>query len=419
MSASAEARLAFASTDLAPGEFSERRNEARRRGSPAWLWPEVTPQRWTQAMRRITSAATDVLTGRPADLHCGDLMALSLAGYTSGVGPLLGWWLEKELLSATPEVRPLLQLHLKHARERAAYTDAQSRRIVAHLSEGGAAPIVLKGGYTAHRYFPEPAVRPASDLDLLVRPDRQKAAEAALAEAGLECIGRGSRESTWMPSGSAREPRSLWLVRADDPWSVDLHHSLDLAAGPGAPALSLDSAQPFSDADSWPLDERAGALRPRLLLLHLAVHASGGLHSLTLLRMIEIILVARRDFGDDSAAWEEFAVTARRGNGLGMAFPALLMSERLAPGTIPAPILEASARLAPRRARAIVENLDPATVQRVDRNSVAEHFMWVTGLRALLRQLRSDVAPHLGSAQSIWSIYEARANRLLHGRVTR
>ena len=407
----AASALAFAATELAPGEFSRRRNEARRRGSPAWLWREVPVERWTQAMRHISKAAGDVLAGRPAHLPDGDLLALSLAGYTSGVGPLLGWWFEKGMLSTSAENGQLLQLHLKHARERAVYTAVQSRRIVACLSASGASPIILKGGYTAHRYFPEPATRPASDLDLLVRPDRQKQAEAALTQAGLECVSRGRRESTWTLSGSAREPRSLWLVRADDPWSVDLHHSLDFAAGPGAPALRLDAAEPF--------DECAGALRQPLLLLHLAVHASGGLHSLTLLRMIEIILVARRDFGDDPVAWDEFAATAIRANGLGAAFPALLMCEQLAPGTIPACVLDASAKVAPRRAKAIVENLDPATVQRVDRNSVAEHFMWVTGLRALLRQLRSDIAPHRGSAQSVWSIYEVRANRLLHGRVTR
>ena len=411
MPAIAEARLAFAATELAPGEFSRRRNEARRRGSPAWLWPEVPVERWTQAMRHISNAAADVLAGRPAHLPDGDLMALSLASYTSGVGPLLGWWIEEGLLSTRVETGQLLQLHLRHARERAVYVEAETRRIVACLSEGGASPIVLKGGYTAHRYFPEPATRPASDLDLLVRPERQKEAEAALAQAGLKCVSRGRRDSTWTPAGAAREPRSVWLVRADDPWSVDLHHSLDLSAGPGAPALKLDAAVPF--------DDRAGALPLPLLLLHLAVHASGGLHSLTLLRMIEIVLVARRDFGDDPAAWHDFAQTAVRANGLGAAFPALLMCERLAPGTIPADVLEASAKLAPPRAKAIVENLDPATVQRVDRNSVAEHFMWVSGLRALLRQLRSDLAPQRGSAQSVWSIYEARANRLLHGRVTR
>lgn len=419
MSRIAERPLRFAATELAPGEFGHRRNEARRRGTPAWLWPEVPVERWTQAMRHISRAAADVLAGRTAYVPDGDLMALSLAGYTSGVGPMLGWWVEKGLLSAPPQSGPLLQLHLEHARERARYSDAQSRRVVASLSGCGASPVVLKGGHTAHKYFPEPATRPASDLDLLVRPEHQKTAEAVLSQAGMQCVSRGRRESTWMLAGARQEPRSLWLVRADDPWSVDLHHSLDFAAGSAAPALRFDSADPFSSDDRWPLDASAGALRRPLLLLHLAAHASGGLHSLTLLRMIEIILVARRDFGDDRAAWDEFAATGVAANGLGTAFPALFMCERLAPGTIPASVLERSAKLAPRRVRAIVENLDPATVQRVDRSSVAEHFMWVSGLRALLRQVRSDIAPGPGSPQSVWSIYEARANRLLHGRVTR
>lgn len=419
MSKATASPLAFAATELAPGEFRRRRDDARRRGTPAWLWPEVPVERWTIAMRHISKAAADVLAGGTAHLPGGDHMALSLACYTSGVGPLLGWWLENGLLDASAATGQLLQLHLQHARERARFTDAQSRRIVGCLASSGASPIVLKGGHTAHEYFPEPATRPASDLDLLVHADHQKNAEAAFSKAGLQCVSRGRFESTWTPAGSARDPRSLWLVRADDPWSVDLHHSLDLAAGPGAPALRLDSAEPFSSSGRCALDPRAGALRRPLLLLHLAVHASGGLHSLTLLRMIEIVLVVRRNFGDDAAAWDEFADMAVAANGLGLAFPALSMCERLAPGTIPTAVLKASAKLAPRRARQIVENLDPATAQRVDRNSVAEHFMWVSGLRALLCQLWSDIAPSGGSAQSVWSIYEARANRLLHGRVTR
>ena len=134
MSKSATTLLAFAATELAPGEFGHRRTEARRRGSPGWLWPEVPVERWTQAMRHISSAAADVLAGRRARLPGGDLIALSLAGYTSGVGPLLGWWVEKGLLGTTAESGQLLQLHLQHARERAAFTGAQSRRIVACMS---------------------------------------------------------------------------------------------------------------------------------------------------------------------------------------------------------------------------------------------------------------------------------------------
>jgi hypothetical protein len=370
-------------------------------------------------MRHISETAAAVLTGTPADLPENDLVALSLACYTSGVGPLLGWWLEQRLLGTAPDTGALLDLHLRNARERAKYTGAQSRKIVACFSGRGISPLVLKGGYTAERYFPEPATRPMSDLDLLVPTYRKDEAEAALMEAGLQRATTNKGESTWVPAGIAREPRSLWLVRADDPWSLDLHDSLDFAAGPGAPLVSLDSAEPFCCTESWPLDSRARALRQPLLLLHLAVHASGGLHSLTLLRMIEIIFVARRDFAGDAAAWDEFVAIAMRTNGLGIAFPALHMSERVAPGTIPLTVLDSSAKLAPRRVRAIVERLDPATVQRVDRNSLAEHFMWITGLPALLRQLRSDIVPNQSSPDSAWSIYEARANRLLRGQVSR
>jgi hypothetical protein len=159
----------------------------------------------------------------------------------------------------------------------------------------------------------------------------------------------------------------------------------------------------------------AYVLRQPLLLLHLAAHASGGLHSLTLLRMVEIILVVRRDLEEGRLSWDEFLETAERIGAAGAAFPALRLSEKLVLGTVPRRVLERCALAAPRRARAIVERLEPATAHRVERASVTEHFMWVTGLGGWTRQLRSDLFPTSG----MWPVYQARAYRLLRGRITR
>jgi hypothetical protein len=68
--------------------------------------------------------------------------------------------------------------------------------------------------------------------------------------------------------------------------------------------------------------------------------------------------------------------------------------------------------------RRIVDALDPAHAQRVHRGSISEHFMWVTGARGWMRQLGSDLLP-ASSDRSVWSIYEARAFRLLRRRISR
>lgn len=407
--------LGFASATLGAGEFQRRQAMARRRGSPQWLWPEVAVESWAQAQADMTQAVAAMLAGDRAELSNIDPMAVSLAAYTSGVGPLLGWWCETGKLDARQGIKALLALHLEHSRAREQRLSAKARRIVAALRRADIPVAVLKGGHTAYSYFPLPAARPRSDLDLLVPSNRHPQAETVLAGQRQVNIDRGPRESGWVDPGGKREPRSVWLVHADDPWPVDLHQSLDYAgAGAGAPVVRLDLAGPLESPERWPLDSSVRVLSQPLLLLHLAVHASGGLGGLTLLRMVELILVIRKDLGSGRLSWDGFLELAERTGGLGGAYPALLMGERLAPGTVPAAVLERCASAAPARARAVVERHEPCNVHRVDGASVTEHFMWVSGPGAWLRQLRADLAP-----RKAWSVYQARAYRLLNGRISR
>lgn len=410
--------LAFASATISAEEFRRRRADAVRDGNPAWLWPEVSVASWSVAVANISSASSSVLAGKEAELPPGELMALSLACYTSGMGPLLGWWVEQGQLNAPREISELLAIHLEHGRERAKRIGEESQTFIRALTDSGVPVVVLKGAHSAYGYFPDPATRPMSDLDLLVPADSAVQADVALARTGLVCAGRRRRESTFVSPGAAREPRALWLAHCDDPWSVDLHSSLDFSAGPGAPLVGFDTADPVGTSGPWPLDDAAGVLSQPLLFLYLAVHASGGLQSLTLLRMVELVLVARQDSAGGALSWDEVLHVGAATNALGAAYPALRMAERLAPGTIMARVLEIAAELAPKRARSVVDKLDPATAQRVGRASLAEHFMWVSGLSGWTRQLASDLFPR-GGDRSSRSIYEARIQALLRGRITR
>jgi hypothetical protein len=402
--------------DLESGEFERRRAGARQRGTPAWLWPEVAPEDWTRALGDIRQAIALVLAGRPADLSSSDRLALSVACYTSGMGPLLGWWVETGQLSAPPEIAALLAVHLEHARARESRIRGKAQQIVSALTARGIPVIVLKGGDTAHRYFPAPETRPASDLDLLVPFDWSRAAANVLAGEGLSCVERGALQMTWTDPGEGREPKSLWLAHADDPWSVDLHSALDFAATPGADIVRLDRAKPFDSVEPWAVEPSARVLSQPLLLLHLAVHAGGGLGSLTLLRMVEIILVIRQDLAGDRLDWADFLAAAAQTGALGAAYPALTMCDMLAPGTIPEDVVDACGEAMPRRARAVVDRLEPAIAHRVERASLSEHFMWVTGPGGWVRQLVSDLLPGGGALRRA---YQSRFYRLLRGRITR
>ncbi len=404
--------------DISAEEVARRFRWSKQQGRAAWLWPDISLPAWREAMDRIEVVVRAALSGQAAVLD-GDPAAIGLAGYTSGVGPLLGWWRETGRIQAGPAVAQILELHLRHNRLRAARMEAAAIRVVDALAWRDIDVVVLKGAHTARAYFPDPGVRPASDIDLLVRADHAAAAEAVLQAEGLVEASRGARESSWRPAQGPSAPRALTLVHADDPWSIDLHASLDIFVSAGAPLARLDLAEPMASLSPWPPDPRARALDQPLLLLHLAAHAGSGLHNLTLLRLIELDLVIRRDRADGVLSWDAFLALGERIGLLGFCYPALKLCEDLSPASVPAPVLEACARRAPPGVLRVLDRLTPATAQRIDRNSMREHFMWADGWADRLRQLAGDLAPAAGSWSKAWSIYERRAWRLLRGNVSR
>jgi hypothetical protein len=391
---------------------------ARRQGRPAWLWPEVSIAAWQRALERIQAAVSGVLAGSEGAVLSGEPEAIGLAGYTSGMGPLLGLWREQGRLQASGAVAAVLERHLAHNRAREARMSAAAAGIVDRLVAAGIRPVVLKGAHSGCAYFPEPGARPASDIDLLVGATDVSGAEAVLRSAGLVLQDRGRWESSWRDPALGAEPRSLTFVHAEDPWSIDLHGSLNLSAGEGTPLAELDLGRPMVGGSPWQLDPRAGVLDQPLLLLHLAAHAGAGWQNLTLLRQVELALVIREDLAAGRLSWDAFVDLGVRTGALGYAYPALRLCEELAPGAVPGPVLDACARQAPPAVRQALARLSPASAQRIDRSSVAEHFMWTSGWRGRLRQLAADLLPDAGSWSGVFGIYEERAWRIIRGRVS-
>jgi hypothetical protein len=410
---------AFDSQDISETEVKRRFQWAKRQGNPAWLWPDLSVEAWREALGRIEPVVRAILAHRPARMLDGDPAAIGLACYTSGLGPLLGWWLETGALQASVGVAPVLELHLRHNRLRAARMEAAGVELVGALRERGVAVAVLKGADTARAYFPDPGARPASDIDLLVGGQDAKLAEDILRSAGFLETSRGARESSWRPSSASPLPRALTLVHADDPWTIDLHSALDLFVSAGAPLARLDAARPMDSRRHWTPCPDAVALDQPLLLFHLAVHAGSGLQNLTLLRLVELNLVIRQDTAAGALSWDAFLALGEQADLLGFAYPALKLCEDLTPGLIPPSVLARCARQAPDGVVRVVRDLTPATAQRIDRCSVQEHFMWTEGWRGRAAQLVADIAPSTRSWRKLWSIYENRAWRLLRGRFSR
>jgi hypothetical protein len=394
-----------------PSAVAARFRAARRAGRPAWLWPEVSLSDWQVAQRAIAAVARDMLRGERSAL-AGDPDALGLACYTSGMGPLLGWWAEEGRVKASDGLAELLALHRRHGEVRTTRIEAAAIEIVDRLRSDDIPVVVLKGAHTARAYFPDPATRPAADVDLLIPVGDVDRAEKAFARAGLIRGTRRTWESSWRPAGARTLPRSLWFVHQDDPWTIDLHWSLNIRAG--AIVAKLDDAAPFSSQVRWGACPEASVLDQPLLLLHLAAHAGAGLHNLTLLRLVELNFVIARDRARGALSWPAFLRLGIETGALGLAYPALRLAEKLMPGSVPRAVLDACAARTPTGVVRVVERLDPAIAQRIGRISLAEHFMWSRSLGERLGQIGSDLFPRAPWRERA-AIYERRAWQILRG----
>jgi hypothetical protein len=381
--------------DLDPAEVEARFAWARKRGQPGWLWPEIEPQAWRAALSDILSTTSAMLgEGVVAKRLDGDPAAIGLAAYTSGMGPLLGLWLEQGTLTAATAIEPILALHLRHNRLRMDGLAREGRTIVHALAASGIRPMIVKGMHTAFVYFPEPGTRPCSDIDIVVAPRDMAGAERILAEEHFTIgapVPRPYRRTCY-PASESLLPRSLSFVHAEDPWSVDLHSSLDRFFSSTAVA-SLQRLAAETPLHSWPPDHEALILPQPLLTLHLATHASHGFISLTTLRLFELASVIRSDLAPGSLEWETLIAAGEAIDGLGFVYPAFAFVERLAPGTIPAGVLARCEAAAPMAVRRLVAQRDLVTAHRVDRWSLGEHFLWCGSWRKRLHQFAADVAP--------------------------
>jgi len=404
-----------AEVGLSAEEVRRRFTWARRQGRPAWLWQDVPIETWRAALSSIQDVAAAMLGDAATARLDGDAEPLGLAGYTSGMGPLLGLWAEQGRVRASAAVLAELARHLAHNRRRAARMQAASINIAGRLAAHGIVALILKGAHTGAAYFPEPGARPASDIDLLVAPGDAAGAEAVLTRSGFFPQTRRQWESSWCVPEAGGAPRSLTLAHADDPWSVDLHSALKITVGSGTALADLDLAAPMASKVRWPVDARAWVLDQPLLLLHLAAHAGAGWQNLTLLRLVELVLVIRRDGAQSRLDWDECLAMGKRTTALGYAYPALRLAEQLVPGTVPEKFLAECAVEAPRAVRRRLERMTPALAQRIERNSVAEHFMWAKGWQGRMRLLASDLLPAVRTWPDAWRIYEDRAWRLIRG----
>ena len=154
--------------------------------------------------------------------------------------------------------------------------------------------------------------------------------------------------------------------------------------------------------------------------LYLAAHASA-LRSLNLLRLVELVLVIRKDEASGALDWDQLLAAARTAEAGRFIYPAFELAGKLAPGTVPSPVLEALRRASTARVRRVVADLTPATAMRLHAMSLRERYMWDASAGEVIASVARSFWPSAEgySPKEIARIYAQRVWRIVRGRVVR
>lgn len=193
---------------------------------------------------------------------------------------------------APPHLRRHARRVLTGARLRQPRRAEALREILEALEAAGLCASPLKGPCLAARVYPEPALRPSADLDVLVREADLPVALASLGRSGFHQPPRGQEYYR-------RHHHHLHLVRADTP-HLELHFRALVGFGavlPAEPILERASA----GAEGWLVPS------PEDEVLYLLLHAASHLFQ-RLSWLFDIKLLLRNHPGVD---WSAVADRAR------------------------------------------------------------------------------------------------------------
>ncbi|HEU4721917.1 MAG TPA: nucleotidyltransferase family protein [Gemmatimonadaceae bacterium] len=404
-------------------------DELRRR-EDAWhsthraeaLWPGLDAARIQAAADAIGAAVAGVLRGERTRLGIPSddidderaVRALSVAGLLTGVGPLLGAWLERGELAADAPVARAFARHLAHGRAREARIRAAVMPVLEAMARAGLEPGVIKGFHTAHGCFPEPGARPFADVDVVVASEVIPRCEELLREAGFLAdarLGRTSYKREWHPPDGRGRVWSFELWHARSGWKLDLHDGLNFA----------EVLQNVRTPQIARLTERVSindvtlrAPHPNESIALIAAHGSTELYSQRLLRLTELVLVTRRAAARGALDWTAVEASLAERESLRFAYPMLVLADRLAPGTVDAALLARLRRASTWRALAVTDALTPTAPVLDTQFSLRRRLMWAAGVRATARRLWRMVAPLEGAdARGRLRTYRHRVIRLL------
>jgi hypothetical protein len=225
------------------------------------------------------------------------------------------------------------------------------------MNARGVAVMPLKGCDLLTRVYDEPALRPTSDIDVLVRPEQFEAATQAVLATGFEAVGGVKRHDvfTWPPETVVSKTGE----HPDNPIRVELHPAVD----------GLLSRTPYDITEAlWSsAREHSGGgycdQRPDLahLALHVLIHAACDMQprAFRFSRVIDMNALFAR-FAE--ADWQALQAAIKAVNGHWWAYPPCALLARYYPGALPPDFLAELRRRAAASLRMLMRTADATYV---------------------------------------------------------
>jgi putative nucleotidyltransferase-like protein len=288
---------------------------------------------------RLGPRADGVASGQPLDWEY-----VRQAADRQGVAPLLHDWLTRHPEFAPPK-SPADRLYhaywANHFRNRALLSELA--RLADAAAGAGITFMPLKGAILAVDYYPVPALRPMSDLDLLVRPEDLEAMGHLLRSLGYREVDRQpsyveegrldrrSREHQWV---MARSGVSVLVEYRAEPMEPAVGQLTDLDSAFTA-KLGQHAAAIWTRARPSPAGLR---MSPEDLLLHVAAHQAARHADFRLIWLHDIARIVTRDSAHFD--WEYVCASAMRLRVAGPVRAALEAAARWIDAPVPITALE-------------------------------------------------------------------------------
>ena len=322
--------------------------------------------------------------------------------------PLLAWHAERGAWPLPAAVGAAWHKARRDAAMAALSQQAALRLALAQLGEAGIAAVALKGVALAWRHYPEAALRPMRDLDLLVAEDRAIEASQVLAVAGFI---PETTDSATLRQALADDHQLPAQYHPGLGVTIELHHRLgDPPQRRGYRIPQLDPAEVMARATAV---ECGGATilcpAPQDLAAHMIVHALYG-HRLDCgpLVLADLHFLA----ADRAVDWAALRNDAENG-GWGRGLDLLLALVERNFGALPAPVAQHPPQAVLAAAEAALL-LDPAARGQAEALSelTAARSRSAWG-RALLRRLAPDpqVVAQEGGGRSVLAFWPVWAMR--------